>query len=147
MSNNSCKLAATIGQTPILKLLIMLKPVNRGVVFKVSFAFLIILAFSSCKTNTDEDPETVARNFCECMKKNNAPKDYLYALTVCDGRFVKESRFYRIYRVDIRFGEPDRKVSRASEDSAYQFIKVFHEYTEKKCCDLTLECADDSVKK
>src|ERR1700753_1319928 len=104
------------------------KSMGRNTILRNTIFFLFGLLIFSCKKNDDNDATALAKSFCKCMKENGSPKHYLYALTVCDGRYVKENRFYRMYRVDIRFGEQDRKLSNHSRDSTYQFINIFDDY-------------------
>ena len=106
---------------------------------------LFVLGCSNKKN--DQSPQAAAREYCDCMKRNGASKDYLYALTVCDGELVQKYRLYRLKRIDIRYYKTNRKLSVKTIDSIGAFSNAMDAYTHEHCCDMALNCAYDTLKK
>jgi hypothetical protein len=104
---------------------------------------IVLLILSSCKD--DCNAEGAAKDFCNCMKENGSPEQYLLASKVCDGELIKKNRFYKLFYVDMANRDLDQKVSKTTRDSVQQFMGDFMDYLNKNCCKETLRCPIDST--
>jgi hypothetical protein len=109
-----------------------------------SLIFLLIVCFTACSSNA-YDAEKVAEDYCDCMRVNDAIKDYNKASLVCDSKLVEDNRYIKLYGVDMRTRELDDKVSDETRDSVQLFIGRFRKYINANCCKETLNCHVDST--
>lgn len=92
----------------------------------VSLLLILIVLFSSC---TDQmDGKAAAKQYCGCMKSNNASEQYGYAYTLCKAELAKKYRFYRVFYIDMADKELNKKLLPATKDSTDKFIDAFLEY-------------------
>jgi len=118
-----------------------MKTNKKNKYLKSIFSLVCIIVISSCEQMNG--PTATASAFCDCLKKNGAPKQAVYARAVCDGEFIQRNRLYKLYRIDIRYGLG--KLSNSTLDSVWSFMKVFSDYTKEHCCDVVLECNGDTI--
>jgi hypothetical protein len=97
---------------------------------KLVIVAIVILstALSSCENRERfkqiADPKEFAQKYCDCMEKNGASKDFLYALAVCQGEFVQRNRLYRIYKTDLQYFDTQKKISKMTNDKR-QCIQIY----------------------
>lgn len=85
----------------------------------VSIAYLLV----SCTQN--DDPETAAKEYCECLHEYNSSKDYAYALTICRGKMVEKYRLYKIDKLDMRFRDTAEKYRMLPLTASKRLCQVF----------------------
>lgn len=93
--------------------------------------FMVSVVTSGCVDQND--PHQAARDYCQCLKKHNALKDYATALVICEGKMVEKYRYYRISIVDLKFDWMYDKLSKATIDSTKEFMNKFDLYKNKNC--------------
>jgi len=98
----------------------------------------------SCKRNS---PESLAEEYCDCLKEKGSPKIFIKAILTCDSIFIKKNRTFKIYKIDIPDYDLDEKLSDNTRDSVFKFMKVFNDYTLARCCDVVARCREDSIDK
>ena len=110
--------------------------------FKKIGVLFLILILSACHNayNADE----IGRYYCDCMQCNDAVRNFDRASTTCDAELVKESGFYKLWAVDMRDRELDKKISEKERDSVKVFITAFTKYINSHCCTETLTCPDST---
>ena len=105
---------------------------------------VIYIMQASCRNNTGLSDITNAREFaskyCDCMKQNKAPKDFLNALKVCDSEFTQKNRLFRLYKTHLRYLETAQKISYKTKDSVFKFMRVVDSCTRDNCCESTANC-------
>lgn len=89
----------------------------------------------------------MGKAYCDCMKKNGAPKDYLYSRVICDGKLIQKSRLYRIEHVELQSDKLHFKIQQNTLDSITIFNRGFYDYVTKNCCQLEINCNKDTTKK
>ena len=99
--------------------------------------FLLILFLMSC--DKAYDAERIAGHYCDCMKRNEAVKDFAKASQIC-GKLIAENRYIKLWTVDMRYRELDKLITNDTRDSVILFMIGFADYTKAHCCKETLEC-------
>jgi len=99
---------------------------------------LLTLCLVAC--NNPYDAEKVAEGYCNCMKSNDAIKDFEKASQICDKQLVKENRYVKLWSVDMNDRELDKRISDETRDSVKNFVSSFTNYTKAHCCKETLAC-------
>ena len=106
---------------------------------KIKLGLFIFVILSSCKN--DYDAKSAAGEYCKCMAANDAPKQYLYAATICDAELIKKNRYYRIDHIEFRYDKDSySRYSQATIDSVKKFNLEFLGYIHEDCCQQTLFC-------
>jgi len=85
------------------------------------------------------DAERIAEHYCDCMKRNEAIKDFAKASQICD-KLIAGNRYIKLWTVDMNDRELDKKISDETRDSINLFIGEFTNYTKAHCCRETLNC-------
>lgn len=105
---------------------------------------ILYIMLVSCRNNTGlkeiTDAEEFASNYCDCMKQNDAQKDFLSALKVCDSQFIKVNRLFRLYKTDLIYLETEKKLSYSTKDSVFKFMRIVDSCTRSNCCESTANC-------
>lgn len=84
---------------------------------------------------TDQmDGKKAAAQYCNCMKSNNADKQYGYAFTICNAELAKKYRYYRIFYIDTQDSVFNNSLSESTLDSTKKFIGDFLEYRNENNC-------------
>ena len=104
------------------------------------------MCFLACDKDA-YDAEMVAEDFCECMKSNNASKEFNKASDICFDKLIAENRYVKLWNVDMRDRELDKKVSNETRDSVKFFFDRFTDYTNDHCCEEVLTCEDSKDSK
>lgn len=103
--------------------------------------FLLVMCLVSC--DNAYDAEKVAKRYCDCMKSNEAVKDFTRASQICD-KLIAENRYIKLWTVDMNDRELDKKVSDETRDSVKLFMDGFRDYTDTSCCKEVLACPDST---
>lgn len=93
----------------------------------------LIVALIGCGNST-KSPEYYAKEYCDCMEKNNAHKDYYNARIICDSKLIQQNVFFRITFVEALYGP--RYITHYSKDTleyAHELKRDFYRYLEKNC--------------
>lgn len=107
---------------------------------RYSYILSVFMCFMSC--NDVYDAEKVAERYCDCMRSNGALKDFDNASLKCDDKFIAQNRYYKLWAIDMRVRELNKKISNETRDSVKLFMGTFIDYTNTHCCGETLGCPD-----
>lgn len=88
----------------------------------------------------ESDAKLWAEVYCNCMKKNGAPKAYESAFNICDLKLKDENRYYRLFNKDYKNRSEYIKYSEQTRDSIRRFANLFILYTDSFCCKENLRC-------
>jgi hypothetical protein len=107
-------------------------------------SLLILASCTTCVISCTNayDAEKAAAQYCDCMRKHRAADDFGRASKVCDAKIISENRYVKLWTVDMRDRELDRKFSDETRDSIKAFVSSFRQYTSTNCCRETLGCKD-----
>lgn len=108
----------------------------------IKWTFLFVLSLASC--DNEYDAEKAAKSFCECMKSNNATKEFNKASDICFDKHIAVNRYFKLWNVDMRDRELDKKVSDETRDSVKLFFDRFTDYTNAHCCKEVFACPDST---
>jgi hypothetical protein len=109
---------------------------------KIASIFLIITCLLAC--NNEYNAEKAAEHFCDCMKDNNATKEFNKASDICFDKLTAENRYFKLWHVDMSDHELDKKISNETRDSVKLFHDRFTEYTNTHCCKEVFACPDST---
>jgi hypothetical protein len=108
----------------------------------ITWTFLIVACVVSC--DNEYDAERLAEQFCDCMKNNNASKEFNKASDICFDEFIAENRYFKLWNVDMADRELDKKISDDTRDSVKLFFDRFTDYTNTHCCQEVFSCPDST---
>lgn len=112
---------------------------------KYALFVLLTIVFFSCRKKSD-DPKQLGKDYCDCMEKNNSPKEYLYARAICDGELIQKYPYYKYARVELRYHIfPNGRLSYEEEGRVGVFMNSFEHYIIDHCCNVSLTCPPDST--
>jgi hypothetical protein len=106
---------------------------------KLTLIIFSIFCLCSCSDKYVYNAEAIAKEYCSCMKENNAPSQYWYAKKVCDGRLTEENHFFRLMEVEIKVQEYGA-IPNSLLDSVVLFQKNFDRYLKENCCKTVDNC-------
>lgn len=113
---------------------------------KKSYSLGAILILYSCTGKTL--PQTAAEEFCDCMQKNNALKNYKQVIAKCDSPLIEKYPLYKIDKIDFRDSALFSKISVEKNKQVAAFMIEFWDNTNKNCYEIAGICnADSGAKK
>lgn len=98
----------------------------------ISMVFLGLVLLAGC-SDQSFDADAMANEYCECMEKNGAHKDYYNARVICDSKFVLENKFFRIDYIDALYGRYMGTLSKEAQDSVNKFNHEFFMKVSEQC--------------
>lgn len=121
----------------------------RQIVYLLIICVVFILTFFlgknkfSQKVRTDLIPEKETKNlseakkageeFCNCLQKFGAPKEYEYALAICKGQVIQKYPFLKLFFVNLDTPYLKHKVSNQEFYKHFGKWRDFQEYLDKNC--------------
>jgi hypothetical protein len=100
--------------------------------------FILYISFASCR-HKDTSPDFFAKQYCECLERNDAEKDFFDARVKCDGELISQSNLFRIIYIENTYGRYMFLLPDDIRDSAVKFNHRFNAYLEKNCCKIAFE--------
>jgi hypothetical protein len=77
--------------------------------------------------------EKAGEEFCNCMQKHGAPKEYDYALAICEGEAIKKYPFLRLFYINLDKPYLKDDVTREQFYKHFANFGEFQDYLEKNC--------------
>lgn len=102
---------------------------------------------SSCKNGRElNDPQKFAKEFCDCMRKNDGEHNMRKAWITCDKEFVEKNRFYCLFKTDLQYIESMQKVNLKTRDSVFGFVRAVDSIRRADCCKAIGFCSPNEKK-
>ena len=107
------------------------------------FVTLIVVLYSCGSRYNEFDAELVAKNYCNCLKEQNAQTDFFSARAICDGMLLQSNKYYRVSYIEANYGRYMMFFSTGFRDSVADFHTRFSNYVEKSCCKVAIVNCND----
>lgn len=105
---------------------------------KKIMVLLLVVFLWQCNKKTDA--EKAADEYCECMRENNAPQNYVNASWYCNAVLITKYRMYRLDKIDIPYEKYGTPISRLTKDSVSKFYNDFFDLVRQNCCREVMNC-------
>ncbi|WP_127129470.1 hypothetical protein [Pseudoflavitalea rhizosphaerae] len=112
--------------------------------YKVLGLLIILLSSNACKQINEFDAETAAKEYCDCLERNNASKDYLNARIICEGEQISKNKYFRAFYIEAHYGRYLFLQQPSFADSVAKFHLQFANTLQDYCCKISIEGCDTS---
>jgi len=111
---------------------------------KGSWMVLFLLSIWSCSAKKAPDiAQSAAKDYCECMTKNNVKADFKNADIICEKQLINKYELVRILMVNIQYNKNADTISDETRRRAAKLSLDLQFAIEKNCCAVAWGCKVD----
>lgn len=114
---------------------------------KIASFLVVVVTICGCNSANEFDAKNAAKDYCDCLKRNNVSKNKKEARMICESEQVLKNRYFRAFYIEAIYGNYLPQFPRTFTDSVANFHLEFANALRDNCCNDAFEnCKTDSLR-